>query len=180
MIAGNTRELIELGVIRPTAKPIKVKPTHSFRGSKYKIFKEARSLVRAKHFKSIKDYKRYMYIHGIQGVPEAPDIVYRNHGWKNYNDWIGLNKKKAASKRAKSSKKKKSKKVIKKEKLVNLKKNSKFNGLLSKRIPKALKSIKLIGNLSNRSSYDYNNYQVNEIIKQLKKSLKLMKKKFKI
>lgn len=175
MIAGNTRELIELGVIRPTAKPIKAKPTHSFRGLKYKVFKEARSLVRAKHFKSIKDYKRHIYIHGFQGVPEAPDIVYRNHGWKNYNDWIGIVKPKATKKRKSKKIKKKSMKKIRK---INLLKNKKFNEILSKRMSRATKSIQLIGNLSNRSSYEYNNEDVLKIINQLKKSLRLTKNKF--
>lgn len=178
MIAGNTRELIELGVIRPIAKPIKVKPAHNFRGSSFKLFKDARYLVRSKKFKSIKEYKQYMYISGIAGVPDAPDIVYRNKGWKNYNDWIGLKKNKDKTKKIKFSQKKKSKKIRKKVRSINIKKHIKFNELLKNRMSKALKSIRLIGNLSNKNAYIYYDEDVNLIVNQLKESLKKLKSRF--
>ena len=46
-------------------------------------------------------------------------------------------------------------------------------------MPKAIKAIKLIGNLSNRSNYFYLDSDTTKIFKQLKNSLKTLKKKFK-
>jgi hypothetical protein len=45
-------------------------------------------------------------------------------------------------------------------------------------MPKAIKAIKLIGNLSNKNNYQYSSEQIKIIIKDLKKSLKNLKKRF--
>jgi hypothetical protein len=46
-------------------------------------------------------------------------------------------------------------------------------------MPKAIKAIKLIGNLSNKSNYFYLDSDTAKIFKELKNSLKNLKKKFK-
>jgi hypothetical protein len=45
-------------------------------------------------------------------------------------------------------------------------------------MPKALNSIKLIGNLSNRSMYGYSEEDYEKIFKQILKSLRNLKKKY--
>ena len=109
MIAGNTRELIELGVIRHSDNP---SPTMYFKGSYYKIFKDARSIVRSKKFKSLKQYQKHMDMCGIVGIPDSPEIVYKKHGWVDIYDWTGLKpkNKKRLSKKNKKKLNKKSKK----------------------------------------------------------------------
>jgi hypothetical protein len=170
MIAGNTRELIELGVIRHSDPS----PTMYFRGFYYKIFKDARSIVRSKNFKSLKQYQKHMDMCGIVGVPDYPEIVYKKNGWVDIYDWIGL---KVKNKKRLSKKKKK--KFDKKLKKINLLKNNKFRELLKKRMTKALKSIKLIGNLSNTSYYNFGESDTKDIITKLKHSLKALNKRFK-
>ncbi|WP_461538098.1 hypothetical protein [Spongorhabdus nitratireducens] len=54
----------------------------------------------------------------------------------------------------------------------------KFKELAEKRVNKALKDIKLIGNLSNRSNYDYTDQDAKKIYGALKKSLDEMKARF--
>ena len=46
-------------------------------------------------------------------------------------------------------------------------------------MPKAIKAIKLIGNLSNRSNYFYLDSDTTKIFKELKNSLKTLKNFFK-
>ena len=58
-------------------------------------------------------------------------------------------------------------------------KKSKFIELAKLRINKTIKSIKLIGNLSNKSHYSYSTEQVNQMITALDKELKKVKDKFK-
>ena len=50
--------------------------------------------------------------------------------------------------------------------------SDKFAELAVKRVNKALKDIKLIGNLSNRSNYQYTDHQVKKIIKALKDAVR--------
>ena len=69
-------------------------------------------------------------------------------------------------------------KQIKSKKLDPIK-NYKFSKLASKRLPKAKVAIKLIGNLSNTSSYKYNDDDVNKIFKSLSKAMRELRKKFK-
>ena len=54
----------------------------------------------------------------------------------------------------------------------------KFVELAEKRVSKALKDIKLIGNLSNKSNYNYSDQDVKKIYSTLKKSLEEMKSRF--
>ena len=54
----------------------------------------------------------------------------------------------------------------------------KFVDLAQKRVSKALKNIQLIGNLSNRSNYDYTEEDVAKIMKALSDELSACRKKF--
>jgi hypothetical protein len=54
----------------------------------------------------------------------------------------------------------------------------KFVELAEKRVNKALKDIKLIGNLSNRSNYSYTEQDVKKITAALKKALEEMRARF--
>lgn len=54
----------------------------------------------------------------------------------------------------------------------------KFVELAEKRVNRALKDIKLIGNLSNRSNYSYTEQDVRKITLTLKKALDEMKARF--
>jgi ABC-type Fe3+-hydroxamate transport system substrate-binding protein len=56
----------------------------------------------------------------------------------------------------------------------------KFVNLANKRENSALKSIQLIGNLSNRSNYDYNEDDVTKIFKALQDELNACKKRFEL
>ena len=55
---------------------------------------------------------------------------------------------------------------------------SKFVKLASLRVSKALKDIQLIGNLSNRSNYDYTDEDVAKIFKALNEEISTCKRKF--
>jgi hypothetical protein len=54
----------------------------------------------------------------------------------------------------------------------------KFVDLAQKRVSKALKDIQLVGNLSNRSNYDYAEEDVAKIMKALSDELSACRKKF--
>ncbi len=54
----------------------------------------------------------------------------------------------------------------------------KFVELAQKRVSRALKDIKLIGNLSNRSNYSYTDQDVKKITTALKKGVDDMKARF--
>jgi transcription elongation GreA/GreB family factor len=58
------------------------------------------------------------------------------------------------------------------------KNRDKFVDLAEKRVTKALKDIRLIGNLSNRSNYSYNDDDVKKIISALEAELRNLKKRF--
>ena len=65
--------------------------------------------------------------------------------------------------------------------VVNMKRDEdrkKFVGLAEKRVARALKDIKLIGNLSNRSNYSYTPADAEKIYKALKKGIDEMKSRF--
>lgn len=55
---------------------------------------------------------------------------------------------------------------------------NKFVKLASARVSKALKDIQLIGNLSNRSNYDYTDEDVAKIFKALSDEISACKRKF--
>ena len=56
----------------------------------------------------------------------------------------------------------------------------KFARLATKRVSKALKAIQLIGNLSNKSNYDYTAEDVQKIFKALHDEVSLSRKKFEL
>jgi len=56
----------------------------------------------------------------------------------------------------------------------------KFVDLAKKRVSRALKDIQLIGNLSNRSNYDYTEEDVAKIIKALSEEVSACRKKFEL
>ncbi len=58
------------------------------------------------------------------------------------------------------------------------KNREKFVDLAEKRVVKAIKDIRLIGNLSNRSNYSYEEDEVKKIIGALENELKNLKKRF--
>ncbi len=57
-------------------------------------------------------------------------------------------------------------------------KKEKFKELAEKRMGKALHSIYLIGNLSNRNNYEYTDKEVKKIIASLEDAVKNVKKRF--
>ena len=176
-------ELIRMGVIRPTFQhhhSSKNILSVTFKEKTYLNYKEARSKVRSLNIKSPHEWKRYCYIHDLPyGVPSNPDLVYRRNGWNNYRDWLGVKVIKI-KKRIKSRKKanRKTKNFFVKKEL-DIVKYNRFKRLASKRIPKALNSIKLIGNLSNRSVYAYSEDDCEKIFKQISKSLRNLRNKLK-
>ena len=56
--------------------------------------------------------------------------------------------------------------------------DEKFKKLANARVNKALNTLKLIGNLSNRSIYKYSDEQAKQIISALENELKVVKNKF--
>ena len=76
-------------------------------------------------------------------------------------------------------KKNRSKTKIVKLKPLNSVNNYKFSKLASKRLPNALNAVKLVGNLSRRSSYEYSDAEAQSIIKSLSKAMRELRKKFK-
>ena len=57
---------------------------------------------------------------------------------------------------------------------------SKFKKLAEKRVNKTLKSIQLIGNLSNRGNYEYSQEEVSAIFKAIRQELQIAESRFKI
>ena len=57
-------------------------------------------------------------------------------------------------------------------------KNKKFKDLAVARVNKALKNIQLIGNLSNRQHYSYEEQDLKKIFSALEEEIKSMKQKF--
>jgi hypothetical protein len=58
------------------------------------------------------------------------------------------------------------------------KKRDSFERLAVKRVNRAIKDIRLIGNLSNRSAYQYEDEDVRKIVKALQKELETLKARF--
>ena len=56
----------------------------------------------------------------------------------------------------------------------------KFVRLATKRVSNALKALQLIGNLSNRSNYDYTEEDVQKIFRALQEELGTCRKKFEL
>jgi len=55
-----------------------------------------------------------------------------------------------------------------------------FRRLLDSRLPKTLKSIKLLGNLSRKGQYEYTHLEAQELIKGLKNEVMTLATKFKV
>ena len=164
------QELVRRGVIVPVfkAKTPKNNLNFIFKGKSYLDYIKARNKVRKLNLKNAEAWKKYCYLNTTLpfGVPENPEIVYRNKGWKNFNDWLGISINKT------------NKKKTKKNKQIDLVKNYKFSKLASKRLPRAKNAIKLIGNLSNTSNYKYTDDDINKIFKSISKAMRILRKRF--
>lgn len=57
---------------------------------------------------------------------------------------------------------------------------AKFVTLANKRVSRALKDIQLIGNLANRSNYDYTDEDVAKIFKALQEEMNACRKRFEL
>ena len=57
---------------------------------------------------------------------------------------------------------------------------SKFKKLAEKRVNNTLKCIQLIGNLSNKSNYEYSQEDVNAIFKAIRQELQITESRFKV
>ena len=57
-------------------------------------------------------------------------------------------------------------------------KSQKFIELANKRVNKALKELKLVGNLANRKNYDYTDEQGKKIVKALQREVDSVRKVF--
>ena len=64
----------------------------AYKGKYFLNYLKARSKVRSLNIGSATEWKKYCYLNTNlpYGVPESPEIVYRNNGWKNFNDWLGI------------------------------------------------------------------------------------------
>ncbi|MFS0777654.1 hypothetical protein ABC255_16840 [Neobacillus sp. 3P2-tot-E-2] len=58
-------------------------------------------------------------------------------------------------------------------------KRDKFERLAEKRVTDVIKKVRLIGNLSNKNNYDYNDEHVKQIIDTLESEVRLLKGRFK-
>ena len=58
------------------------------------------------------------------------------------------------------------------------KNREKFVTLAEKRVTKAIKDLRLIGNLSNKSNYSYTKEDVKKIVSALNKEIKSLKQRF--
>lgn len=56
----------------------------------------------------------------------------------------------------------------------------KFIRLANKRVPRAIKAIQLVGNLANRSNYDFEDEDVAKILKALNAELNACRKRFEL
>jgi hypothetical protein len=57
-------------------------------------------------------------------------------------------------------------------------KNERFKRIATKRTNEILEKIRILGNCSNRSSYEYTDEEVNKIFSEIEKQLKSTKAKF--
>jgi len=176
-------DLTKLGVIRE--KPIVLKKTvtakYVFKGKKYLSYEDARKQILPLKLDSVDAWRKYVFNNYLgAGIPDNPDVVYYGRGWVSYNHWLGISEKTKIKKNIKVEKVQRVKveKKIKISPQLNLNKNKKFIELSSKRMPKAIKAIKLIGNLSNRGNYEYTDHDAKFIISELKERLKKTKNNF--
>jgi hypothetical protein len=57
-------------------------------------------------------------------------------------------------------------------------KNNRFKRVATKRTNEILDKIRILGNCSNKSSYDYSDEEINKIFSTIEKQLRLAKSKF--
>jgi hypothetical protein len=57
-------------------------------------------------------------------------------------------------------------------------KAAKFIELANKRVNKAIKDLKLVGNLANKKNYEYTEEQAKKIVKALQKEIETIKRNF--
>ena len=57
-------------------------------------------------------------------------------------------------------------------------KRDKFVNLAEKRVNNAIKAIKIVGNLSNRSSYEYSDRDVQKIVSALRQEIQVLQQRF--
>jgi len=57
-------------------------------------------------------------------------------------------------------------------------KRAKFIELANKRVTRALREIRLVGNLSNRSSYEYTDEDAKKIVRALKREIETLQTRF--
>jgi hypothetical protein len=177
-------ELIRMGVIRE--KPISFKKTvtakYIFKGKKYLSYDDARRKIIPLKLDSADAWRKYAFGNYLgAGIPDNPDVVYYGRGWISYNHWLGIQEKLKTKKTSTKSKKIKKFTIVKKTRTaqkINTDKNKKFIELSEKRMPKTIKAIKLIGNLSNTSNYFYSEADSKKINKELKKAIKILKKNY--
>lgn len=62
--------------------------------TKYLKFEEARIYIRNLNLKSVNEWKKFVHgklnIKKIETIPFNPHIYYRDRGWLNWNDWLGI------------------------------------------------------------------------------------------
>jgi len=58
------------------------------------------------------------------------------------------------------------------------KRRERFVSLAEKRVTKAIKDLRLIGNLSNRTNYSYTDQDVKKIVRALEDEIKSLKRRF--
>ena len=61
---------------------------------------------------------------------------------------------------------------------MNKEKHDRFVRLANKRVNRVIKDIRLIGNLSNRSVYDYSDDESRKVVKALQKEIETLKARF--
>jgi hypothetical protein len=58
--------------------------------SEWMPFDQARSFARALNLKSVNEWRQY--VRGGKkpfNIPVMPNRTYKEHGWKNWGDWLG-------------------------------------------------------------------------------------------
>jgi len=66
----------------------------SYQERQYLPYEEAKKIVQAQNFKLRDDYKDWIRSEdGPENIPNAPNWVYKNKGWKNWTEYLGSNSK---------------------------------------------------------------------------------------
>lgn len=63
----------------------------SNRKIEYRSFEDARKFVQSLDLKNVNEWKKYCRTaQRPMDIPSGPNIIYKNSGWKNYSDWLGI------------------------------------------------------------------------------------------